>query len=153
MSGREPVKPRPGGRGITRFAAKRKMGRPPGTRLRLGLERREAASLRAALAAMIYLRPSGALSHSAGDVDRGGDREGNTMADQDYSGAATLGEVVDSGNELWAVCNGCGHGRNLDLVNLVNRFGRSRPVPSLRQVFRCQRCGSRSVGVVRVAGR
>ncbi len=63
---------------------------------------------------------------------------------------ATLGNVRDHGNGLLAHCEVCIHCGELDLGELIERLGDETPLPNLKPLLRCTKCGARE-GVVRIA--
>jgi len=65
---------------------------------------------------------------------------------------ATLGSCADRGDEVFMGCHECEHTLTLDLAPLIKHLGRDYPIPDLKKLGHCQRCGARNA-YVRLASR
>jgi hypothetical protein len=61
---------------------------------------------------------------------------------------ATLGSVLDRPNEeVWLGCYECEHRGIVDIAALIPKLGRDFPIPELKKLGHCQRCGARNAYV------
>jgi len=66
------------------------------------------------------------------------------------SGNATLGDMIDHGNQITVYCEtwGCKHGKTLDLMALADRYGRDHGAlhwDLVKLPWKCEKCGGRQV--------
>ncbi|MDP7100836.1 MAG: hypothetical protein QF503_06760, partial [Rhodospirillales bacterium] len=64
-----------------------------------------------------------------------------------YSRPATLANAQKYNSRLLAICNHCAHTVELNLNQLIMKYGREYPVPGLKLKLKCTRCGSDSCAV------
>ena len=55
---------------------------------------------------------------------------------------ATTLEDVFAQYRLNAICNDCGRCKELDVGQLVDRYGKAFEVPRLKMIVKCTKCGS-----------
>jgi hypothetical protein len=63
---------------------------------------------------------------------------------------ATLGDMLDNGDQLTVYCEtwGCQHGKTLDLAALAERYGRGHGAMHrdlVKLPWKCEKCGGRNV--------
>ena len=56
-------------------------------------------------------------------------------------GAATLGSVIEK-YKLNATCHDCGQSKELDIGQLMEKFGEDFEIPRLNQMLKCTKCPS-----------
>jgi len=60
---------------------------------------------------------------------------------------ATLANIITNNYRLLAICNHCSHTVELNLNQLIKKYGREYPVPGIKSKLKCTRCGSVSCAV------
>ncbi len=58
---------------------------------------------------------------------------------------ATLAELRAEHLDMWAWCEDCSHHAILSIDALLARLGPGFPVPKVKTITRCTRCGSRNI--------
>jgi len=58
---------------------------------------------------------------------------------------ATLAELQAENLDMWAWCEDCSHHAVLSIQTLMARLGPAFPVPRVRMMTRCSRCGSHNI--------
>lgn len=61
--------------------------------------------------------------------------------------ATVLGDAIRRGVPLWVCCEACSHNVEMNAGDLADRLGYDFPVPRLKGLLRCSRCGQRQADV------
>ncbi|MCR9255136.1 MAG: hypothetical protein NXI16_03480 [Alphaproteobacteria bacterium] len=59
--------------------------------------------------------------------------------------ATCLGDIADSGVDVFCWCNRCGHNAVIETARLMAELGPGFPVPEIGAKMRCSSCGSKDV--------